>query len=154
MLVVFNISKEAALFKVFNYFLSCLVSVHACILRIIVNYLCVLSKNVDNRQVMSFTDFKVVRVMGRSYLYDACTKLHINIAVGNNRYLSANKRQSKCLAYDILISFVLWIYCNSSIAQERFRTCCSKLYISASVCKRIFQMPEVTSLIFILNLCV
>ena len=154
MLMVFNISKEAALFKVFNYLLSCLVSVHTCILRIIVNYLCVLSKNVDNRQVMSFTDFKVVRVMGRSYLYDACTKLHINIAVGNNRYLSANKRQSKCLAHDILISFVLWIYCNGSIAQKCFRTCCGKLYISASVCKRIFQMPEVTSLIFILNLCV
>ena len=154
MLVVFNISKEAALFKILDYLLSCFVSVHACILRIIVNYLCVLSKNVDNRQVMSFTDFKVVRVMGRSDLYNACTKLHINIAVGNDRYLSANKRQSKCLAYDILISFVLWIYCNGSITEKCFRTCCSKLYISASVCKRIFQMPEVTSLIFILNLCV
>ena len=83
---------------------------------------------------MSFTDFKVVRVMGWGDLYNACTKLHINIAVGNDRYLSANKRQCECLTYDILISFVLWIYCNGSIAQERFRTCCSKLYISASVC--------------------
>ena len=137
MLMVLNISKEAALFKVFNYFLSCLVSIHACILRIIVNYLCVLSKNVDNRQVMSFTDFKVVSIHRHQpfALHQlACTKLHINIAVGNDRYLSANKRQCECLTYDILISFVLWIYCNGSIAQERFRTCCSKLYISASVC--------------------
>ena len=122
MLVILNISKEAALFKVFNYLLSCFISVHTCILRIIVNYLCVLSKNVDNRQVMSFTNFKVVRVMGRGYFYDACTKLHINIAVGNYRNFAVQNRQAQSFADKFCIAFIFRVNGNRGIAGNRFRT--------------------------------
>ena len=154
MLVILNSYKEAALFKVLNYLLSCLVSVHAGISRVVVNDLCVLCENVDDRQVMPCTYLKVVRIVCRCDLYNARTELHINIAVRNNRYLPVDKRQENRFADNVLVSLVLWVYSDSGITQQRFRSCRSKLDISAAVCKRVSQVPEMTCLILVLDLSV
>ena len=99
MAVILYLNESAFLFKVFNYLLSCFVSVHSCILRVIVNDSCIVVHYVDNREVVAQTYFKVVRVMCRSYLNNACTEVHLNIIIGNDRDFTVYDRKDNCLAY-------------------------------------------------------
>ena len=152
MLVVFNFYEVAALFEVFDYLLSRLVSIHARIIGIIVNYLSVLGQNVQNGQIVALADLEVVGIMRGGDLNYACTELHVNIAVGDNGYLSANERQDKGLANYVLVTLVLGVYGNCGIAQQSFGTGGSKLNVARAVFQRVAKMPEMTRLIFILYL--
>ena len=122
MLVFLYLNEISARFEVGNYCLSCLESVHSCILGIIVDNLSVVGHDVYDRQIVANAYFKIVGVVSRGYLNNACSELHVNVGVGDNGYLPANKRQSYCLANIFLISFVLGIYCNGGIAQKCFGT--------------------------------
>ena len=82
------------------------------------------------------------------------TKFHINITVGNYRYLSVNYRKNYRLTYVILISVIIRVNCHSSISEHCLRSCGSHLYISAAIGKRIAQMPEMSCLLLILNLSI
>ena len=152
MLMLLNSYQIAALIKILNDLLSCLISVHTCILGIIVDYLCIIGHNIDDRQIMTLSDLKVIGVMSGSDLYNARSEIHFNIFISHNGYLSAYQRKNKRLADDILISFIVGIYCNSCIAQQSFGTCCCKLNIAAAVLEGIAQMPEMACLILISNL--
>ena len=89
MLVILNSYKESSLVKVFNYLLSCLVSVHA---RIVADNLSIIfASSVITLMIgrsWRCAHLKVVGVMGRGYLNDAGTEFHVNIVVGNNGDLS------------------------------------------------------------------
>ena len=61
---------------------------------------------------MSFANFKVIRVVSRSNLNNTSTKFHINIFISNNWNFSVYKRNYTNLAYNILISFIIWMNCN------------------------------------------
>ena len=103
---------------------------------------------------MTKPHLKVIRIMGRCNFNNACSEIHFNIFICNNRYFSMNDRQYQHFSNKMLIALIIWINCNSSIAKKCFRTCCSKLQITASVCKLIAQMPKMSCLILIFNLCV
>ena len=154
MAVVLDPYQSALSFQVFNYLCSCLVSVHSGVCRIIVNDSSIVVHNVDNRQVVAQTNFKVVRVVSRSYLNNACTEVHFYIVISNDGYLSVNDRQDNCLADKILVALVLGVNCNCCIAQECLRTCGSQFQVVVSILDLVSQMPEMSSLILISYFCV
>ena len=150
--IILDLRKETALFKILYDSFSCFVSVHACILRIIICDLSIFSKNSDYLKSVTLADFKVVRVMCRCDLNGTCTEFDINIIICDNRDLTANKRQDEHLADNILITLVLRVNSNSGIAKECLRSCCCKIDISGTVLERISQVPEMTGLIRIIYL--
>ena len=154
MAVILDLDESALLFKILDDSLSRLVSVHAGILRIVIDYLCVIGQDVYNGQVMAQTDLEVVRVMRGGNLNDTGAEVYLDIIVGDNGYLAVNYGQDKRLADDILISLIVGVDRNGGIAEQGFGPCCGELKIAASVLKGIAQMPEVTRLILIFNLCV
>ena len=152
MAVIFYFNQCSFSFKVINDSLSCFISVHSGIFRIIVCDFSVISHDIDNFKVMTKSYFKVVRVMGRSNLYNACTKVHFNIIICNDRYFSVNDRKNNCFADQIPVAFIIRIYCNSGIAKQCFRTCCCKFKILVCILDFVAKMPEMTCLVFIFNL--
>ncbi len=149
MAVFLDFYQCALSFEIFYDSLSCFVSVHACVLRIIVNYRCVVVHYVDHGQIMAQSDFKVVRVVSRSYLNNARTEIHFNIIVGNDRNLTVNDRQYNSFADKIFIAFIGRIYRDSRIAEKSFGTCCCEFKITVAVLYFVAKMPEMSCLIFI-----
>ena len=153
-LVFLCLDKKSALFKILYDLLSCVVSVHSGISRVVVHYLCVLGEYIYDRQIVSCTDLKVIRVVRRGDLYNTRSEFHINIAVRNNRYLSVHQRQKHRLSDDVLVPLVLGVDSDSRITQQSLRSCRCKLHISAAIGQRISQMPEMTCLILVFNLSI
>ena len=89
MLVRLYLYKQTLRFEVGNHLFSCFVAVHACVLaayvgadsRVVVHH-------GDNRQVVALTYHEVVGVVRRGDLNNAGTELHVNIVVGDYRYLA------------------------------------------------------------------
>ena len=152
MVVIFYLDKVSALFKVLNDSLTSLKTIHTCILGIVFSDLGIICHDIDDLKVMTLSYLKVIRVMRRSDLNYTGTEIDINIIVGNNGDLTTYKRKDQHLADDILISLVLGIYCYSSITEKCLGSCSSKLDITAAVLERITKVPEMTCLIFVLNL--
>ena len=145
--VILGLYQEAALVKVFNYLLSCLVSVHAGIGRIVLGYPCIFGEYRYHLKAVSLADLEVVGVVSRSDLDNARTKLHVNIAVGDYGNLAADQRKDQSLAYCVLVSLVVGIYCNSSIAQQGLGSGGSQLKISRAVLEGVSQVPEMACLL-------
>lgn len=152
MAVILDLDESALLFKILDDSLSRLVSVHAGILRIVIDYLCVIGQDVYNGQVMAQTDLEVVRIMRGSYLNDTGTEVYLDIIIGDNGYLAVDYGQDERLADDILISLIIGVDGNSGIAEQGLGSGRCKLKIAASVLERIAKMPEVTRLILIFDL--
>ena len=152
MRIVLNLNDSALFFEVLNDRLTSFHSVHSGILAPFGLDVCVVCKCINYFKVMSEANLKVVRVMSRCDLNAACSEVHFNIVIGNDRDLSVNDRKNKCLADDILVSFIVRVNCNCGIAEHCLGSCRCKLKIAASVLKRITKMPEVTCLILIFNL--
>ena len=154
MCVVFDLNEESALLKILNDGFSCLVSVHACILRIVLSDLGIFRENSDDLKVMSEAYFEVVGIVTGSDLNRTGTELDINIVVCNNGDLTSYERQNEHLADNILITLILGVNSNRGIAQECLRSCCCEIDVSGSVLERISDMPEMTGLFLIFNLCI
>ena len=152
MVIILDLDESALSLKVLDDSLSRLVSVHAGVFRIVVDYLCVIGQDIDNGQVMAQTDLKVVRVMRGGYLNDTGTEVYLDIIIGDNGYLAVDYGQDERLADDILISFIIGVDGNSGIAEQGLGSGRCKLRIAASVLERIAKMPEVTRLILIFDL--
>ena len=151
-LVILCAYEEAAFFEILNYLLSCFVSVHTRVIRIIVRYLGIIGHYADNREIVALADFKVVRVMCGGDLYGTGTELCINIIIGNNGYLSVYKRENESFPNYVGISFIVGIYGYSGISEESFGTGGSYFKKSVTVFHRIADMPEMSRLILIGNL--
>jgi hypothetical protein len=72
--------------------------------------------------------------------------------VGNDRDTAAYERKHAILADEILISFVLGVNCNRSIAKESFGTGGSNLNESSATYEGILDVPEMTILLYVINL--
>ena len=144
----------SAVAKVVYYCLSCLVALHSGIFSAVFVYMSIIGHYVYDRKIVAQTDLKVIGVMRRSYLDSAGAEIHLDIIVSNNRYFGADKRQSDLFADKILISFIIRIDRNGSIAEQRFRSGRGKLNISAAVGQRITQMPEISVLFAVFDLSV
>ena len=101
---------------------------------------------------MAQTDLEVVRVMRGGDLNDTGSEVYLDIIIGDNGYLSVDKRQDERLADDVLISFIVRVDGDGGIAEQGLGSGRCKLKIAASVLERIAKMPEVTRLLLIFDL--
>ena len=76
---------------------------------------------------MTKTNLKVVGIVCGGNFNNTRTKVHFNIIVCYNGYLAMNDRQNKGFAHNILIAFIVGVYCNRGITEQCFGTCGSKL---------------------------
>ena len=154
MAVVLDLYQCTLCFQIFNNCLSCLITIHAGILRICVHDLCIIGHHVDDFQIVPQTHFKVVRVVCRCDLYHAGSEVHFHIIVCHNRDLTVYQRQDQCLSHQIFVAFIVGVDCYGSIAQQGFRTGGRQFQIAAAVLQRIPQMPEMPCLHFIFYFCI
>ena len=144
--------KKSHLIQFLNDSFSCLVTIHACINAAIFIDGGIIIHDVDFRQVMAFSNFKIVWVMSRCNLHTAGTKLFIYIFISNDRNLFIYDRKQQCLSDNILISLIFRVYSNCRISQHSLRTGRSDLYETAFLSDdRIFDVPEMSGLLHMLN---
>ena len=101
---------------------------------------------------MAQTNLKVVRVVRRRNFYRAGTELFVDIFVRYNRDFAPNERENQRFANKVRVAFIVRMYRNGRIAQQRFRTCRRNRKILVRVLYKILNVPEVTRMFFILNL--
>ena len=111
--------------------------------------------DIDLRKVVTFSNLKVVRVMGRCDLHASCSKFFIHILVCHNRNFTVCERQLQHFSNQILISLVIRIYRYCSISQKCFRTGGGNLHKASLFSNdRIIDVPEKSVLILMLYLCI
>ena len=84
-----NFHKISLFLKISNHCFSCLIAIHACIFstiflidgRIVIHH-------IDFRKVVTFSNFKVIRVMRRCNLYSTGSEFFIYIIIRNDRNLT------------------------------------------------------------------
>ena len=113
-----NFYQVSLLFQVSYHGFSCFVAVHSGIFStILLIDRCIIVHDVDLRQVVTFSDFKVVRVMCRCDLNRTCSEFFVYIVVGNDRNLSVCQRQFTHFSYDVFVSFIIRVNCDCSISK-------------------------------------
>ena len=108
--------------------------------------------DIDLRQMMTFTDFKIVRVMSGRNLYHTRPKIFLHIGISNNRDLTVNKRNLHHLSHQMRIAFILRVNRDRRIAKHGFRAGCRKFKKFFRPNHRIFNMPEMSILLLVLHL--
>ena len=103
---------------------------------------------------MTFSYFVVVRVVCRSYFNNACTEFSVNIRIADNGDFFVDQRKDNAFSYELVISFIFRMYCNCSISEHCFRSCCSKFQELIRSCYGVFDMPEMSCHINMVYLCV
>ena len=138
----FNFDQIAQFFHIFyDRFARC-ETVHTCIFSGCFVHRRVIVHDIHLRQVMTQTDFKVVRVMSRCYFYDTGPEVHFDIIIRNDRDFPIHERQSHGLADELLISFIFRMNRYGSISKHRFRTGSSQLQVSRTIRHRIAEVIE------------
>ena len=146
--------KVAARFKISDNSLAAFLTCHALVFAALLIYGRVFIHDIYHWEIMTQSHLKVIRVVSRSDLDNACSEIHFHIFIGNDWYFSVKQRQNAGLADKVLVSFVIRMNSYSRIAYHSFGTCGGKLQISASISQRVTQMPEERVLLFKFNLSV
>ena len=111
--------------------------------------------DVDFRQIMTLSDFEIVRVMGRRDLHNTCSEFHIHILILNHRNRLVYDGKPYLPSFQISISFVIRIDRYRRIAQHGLRTGGGEFQKlcpagpAILIHKRILDMPEVACLLLI-----
>ena len=100
---IFNVIKQAMLFKPSNNSLASLISIKTRELTIAVNNNSMLIKDVDLLKIVSLTHSKVIWVMSWSCLNKTGTKACVNMPVRENWNLSINNGQNNGLSNKICL---------------------------------------------------
>ena len=152
MAVWLDLDKVALLFQIGNNLLARFIAVESLIFsaEFIDNALVI--QHADDLQIVTQTDFKVVRIMRRCHLDATGTEVHFSVIIGNDGNFFIHKRQNHILADDIPVALIVRIDANAAVTEHRLRTGRSDDNLSRSVCQGITDMPQMTGLIHILNL--
>ena len=154
---VFNVIKQAMLFKPSNNSLTSLISIKTRKLTVTVNNNSVLIKDVDLLKVMSLTHSKVIRVMSWSYLNKTGTKACINMPVREDWNLSVNNWQDNSLSNKISLFWILRRNSYARITQHGLWTSSSYGNVLNAI-NRLFewiaQVPKMALLVSVLCLIV
>ena len=149
-----NFYKISLLLQFFYDSFSRLVAVHARVFAAIFIDRGIIVHDVDLRQVVTLAYFEVIRVVSRCDLHSSGTELFVYIIIRNDRNLSSYKRQDHVLAYDILITLIIRMNGDRSISEHCLRTCSRDLEETVCSHDRVFDVPEVPFLLFVLYLCI
>ena len=154
---IFNVIKQAMLFKPSNNSLTSLISIKTRKLTITINNNSVFIKNVDLLKVMSLAHSKVIRVMSWSYLNKTGTKACVNMPVRENWNLSINNGQNNGLSNKICLFWILRRNSYAGIAQHGLWTSSSYGNVLNAI-NRLFewvtQVPKMALLVSVLCLII
>ena len=154
---IFNVIKQAVLFKPSNNSLTSLISIKTRELTIAINNNSMFIKDVDLLKVMSLTHSKVIRVMSWSYLNKTGTKACVNMPVRENWNLSINNGQNNGLSNKICLFWILRRNSYASITQHGFWTSSSYGNVLNAI-NRLFewvtQVPKMALLVSVLRLII
>ena len=145
--------EQSLLLQLLNHELPRLIAVHAGVLSALVVHCRIIIQDIDLFKVVALADLKVVRIVGRCDLDAACSELHVDVVIGDDRNLTVRERKLQHLSDDILIPLVLRIDCDCRVAKQRLRSCRRNLNeLSFFPDNRIEDVPEVAVLIDMLDL--
>ena len=133
---------------------SCFIAVHSCIFATFIIDCSIIIHDIDLWKIMTFSNFKVIRVMCRCDLNRTGSKFFIYIIICNDWNFFVNQWKQYILTNDIFISLVIWMYSNRTISKHCLWTCCSNLKESVCSYDWILNMPEITILLFVFYLCI
>ena len=154
---IFNVIKQAMLFKPSNNSLASLISIKTRELTIAVNNNSMLIKDVDLLKIVSLAHSKVVRVMSWGYLNKTGTKARINMPVREDWNLSVNNRQNNGLSNKISLFWILRRDSYARITQHGLWTSSSYGNVLNAI-NRLFewiaQVPKMALLVSVLCLIV
>ena len=108
----------------------------------------------DHFQIMTQTDFKVIGVVGRCHLHAASTEFHFCIVIGYHRNFLIHKGQDHSLTDNCFVTVIIGVDADTGITKHSFRTGSCNNHFPAAVSERIADMPQVTGLIHVLDLCI
>ena len=155
--VVLDADEQTHLIEFFYDLRSCLVAVHTAELRAVLIDRRVVVHDVDLRQVVTLSDFKVVGVVCRGDLDDARTEFPVNIFICHDRDPAVHEGKPDVTADQVVVALILGMDCHCSIAEHSLGTRCGELEESCLgdrtvlFDQRIFDVPEMAGLLFILH---
>ena len=112
-----NLYQKACFFQIFYQCLPALITIHTFIFSCQTVHGGIVIDNHYFFQIMTFSNFKVIRVMSRCNLYTAGSKFPVNIGIRNNRNLPVCHWQLQHLSDNVLVSFIFRIDRNSCITK-------------------------------------
>ena len=74
---------------------------------------------------MALTNGIVIKVMCRSYLHNTCTKLQINVIVGDDGDGAITQRQADRLTNQMAVALIIRIDHHGNVTQQGFWASCS-----------------------------
>ena len=110
-----------------------------------------LVKNGNELQIVTFSNFIVVWIMCRSNLDHTGTKLHIDMGICDDWYLSSYKWKCHFFTNEMLVTLILRVHHNRRIAEVGFRSRRCNDHFAASITKRIAYMIKSALLLFVLH---
>ena len=144
--------KEPKLFKISDDLPSGFIAVHPRVLSAEPVHRSVVIQDIDLREIMTFSDLKVIRVMRRCDLHAARSEFHVDVLIRDHRDLSAREREQEHLADDICIALIIGVDRDCGIPKHCLRTRCRNLDKSSFLSdNRIIDVPEESVLILMLD---
>ena len=135
--------QKAQLLQILDDGFSRLIAVHTVVPGSGAVHSGVVVQDADLFQIVAFSYFKVVGVVGRGDLHAAGTELLVNIFVRDHRDLTSGQREFQHLADQVLIALILRVHCHGGIAQHRLRTGGGDLHEAAFFSHdRVVDVPE------------
>ena len=156
--VILDLYQQSHLVQFFYDRFSCSVTIHSCELAAVLIDGGIVVHHVDNGQVVTLADLKVIGVVGGSDLYHTGTELSVYIGVGNDGNHTVYDRQKDTLSDQVCISLILGMDGHSGIAQHSLGTGGGKGQKfgraggTVIIHDGILNVPEMTGLLLIFHL--
>ena len=97
--IVFDPDQKSHFLQFFYDRRPCLIAVHTLELSAVGIDGRVVVHNIDLRQAMAFSHFKIVRVVGGSDFYHAGSKFHVHIGIRYDRHFPVHQREHDLSSY-------------------------------------------------------
>ena len=119
--MVLNLLDQTLLGEVFHHGRARLVAVKPLVGAGLLGHATFFVDHHEARQFMAERDFKVIRVVGRSYFYRPGPKFRVNEIVGDDRDYAPEERQGNLPTDQFLITGIQRMNGHGGIPQHRFR---------------------------------
>ena len=152
--MVYHFYQQSLCIKISYHSFSCLITIHAVIFAARAVDGGIIMHDIDLSQVMTSSYLEIVRVMSRRDLYAAGSELFVYIRVSDHRDFSVCQWKLQSLSDEVFVSVIIRIDCHCRITKQSLRTGGCDLHITTSVSNRIIDVPEMSSLLLMLYLCI
>ena len=144
--------KVSLLFQILHHGFSRLIAVHAGIFStVLLIDGGIVVHDVELRQVMPFSHFKVVGVVSRCDLHGTGSEFFVYIVVRHNGDLPVCQRKQTFLSYDVFVSLVIRMHSDGCISQHGLRTGSRDLQIVICPYNGVLDVPEMSILLLVLH---